>query len=594
MSKNPNLEEKNQELIKRKKEELDIEYQNLSYLEAMWAGMGVNTGNEKYDSLNKEYQELNGNNPGIIQNITNAIGDTASVLQFTWETAQILPDLITEYNNLQAVKSAATEANAIEATCKIIADSESLIKKTADIFHSTTISDTSKETLLNSTIIPYLLTPVLNKSFGGITKNFQISETDKINILENVSPKFIRELATLGVDLVAGALDKDSNLKIQEIFKNTKQKDEQSQTIILQNIYDIITSEKVNNVLSNNLISFLKSSENQKEIVNIAENIINNKVHNLTNPELIASTVELAANSSVSLIKNAPLIIDSFQKFKDYREWSDINLNHQGMSTDIKKELLEAKKPQIIELVKNTKEITNNLSPILKNDLPKYLDANKENLVKFLDHPMVTEQIKSRNLDPKLIHNAANAAIPFLKDSLPLLTELTNATLSKSDEVANIIQKVQLIKTLPKDEKSKEVKELIGSVMQLKNNDPKVKEIVEKKIPEILTKHANSLGPVVEEFLNTTPIGKKLKLDGEKLIKIAGKHVPEFSKIADKYSKREYAGMVIPTMKLLLDPKVLGIIAESIINLGKDKILGPNTQRVIKERETKQIQGRRL
>ncbi|HJD55537.1 MAG TPA: hypothetical protein LFW21_02605 [Rickettsia endosymbiont of Pyrocoelia pectoralis] len=123
MSKNPNLEEKNQELIKRKKDELDIEYQNLSYLESVWAGMGINTGNEKYDALNKEYQEISGSNPGIIQNITNAIGDTASALQFTWETAQILPDLITEYNHLKTAKGAATESNAIDARSKMIADS---------------------------------------------------------------------------------------------------------------------------------------------------------------------------------------------------------------------------------------------------------------------------------------------------------------------------------------------------------------------------------------------------------------------------------------------------------------------------------------
>ncbi|HJD55538.1 MAG TPA: hypothetical protein LFW21_02610 [Rickettsia endosymbiont of Pyrocoelia pectoralis] len=232
--------------------------------------------------------------------------------------------------------------------------------------HSKTISDTSKEALLNSTIIPYVLTPVLNKRLGKLTKNFQTAEPEKINILENASPRFIRELATFGVDLASKALENDLNPKVQEIVKNLKQKDEQSQTIILQNIYDIITSEKVNQVLSNDLISFLKKPENQKEIANIAENILNNKVQKLIAPELIANTVELAANSSDSLIKNAPLVINNFQELKDYQKWSDINLNHQGMSTDIKKELLEAKKPQIIELIKNAKEITGNLSPIFK------------------------------------------------------------------------------------------------------------------------------------------------------------------------------------------------------------------------------------
>ncbi|MCZ6896947.1 MAG: hypothetical protein O7C68_05100, partial [Rickettsia endosymbiont of Ixodes ricinus] len=74
----------------------------------------------------------------------------------------------------------------------------------------------------------------------------------------------------------------------------------------------------------------------------------------------------------------------------------------------------------------------------------------------------------------------------------------------------DVIQKFQLIKSLPKEEQSKEakvkeVKELISTLIQIKNHNPEISKIIEKDLPELLTKHASSLGPVVDEFLNKTP-----------------------------------------------------------------------------------------
>ncbi|MCZ6883972.1 MAG: hypothetical protein O7C71_01310 [Rickettsia endosymbiont of Ixodes ricinus] len=83
-------------------------------------------------------------------------------------------------------------------------------------------------------------------------------------------------------------------------------------------------------------------------------------------------------------------------------------------------------------------------------------------------------------------------------------------TLSARYKVADIIQKFLLIKSLPKEEQSKEakvkeVKELISTLIQIKNHNPEISKIIEKDLPELLTKHASSLGPVVDEFLNKTP-----------------------------------------------------------------------------------------
>ncbi|WP_341787721.1 hypothetical protein [Rickettsia endosymbiont of Cantharis rufa] len=45
--------------------------------------------------------------------------------------------------------------------------------------------------------------------------------------------------------------------------------------------------------------------------------------------------------------------------------------------------------------------------------------------------------------------------------------------------------------------------------------------------------------------------------------------------------------MIGSVLKLSTDPKVLGVIAESAINLGKYKVLEPNTAKLLEKEEKK-------
>ncbi|WP_395477133.1 hypothetical protein [Rickettsia endosymbiont of Pantilius tunicatus] len=179
--------------------------------------------------------------------------------------------------------------------------------------------------------------------------------------------------------------------------------------------------------------------------------------------------------------------------------------------------------------------------------------------------------------------------MPFLQDAMPSITKLANLTLSDSDKVADIMQKAALIKSLPKEEKKAEVQALLSTLIQIKNDNPEINKIIEKDIPKLLTDYADKLGPVVQEFLDKKPIGQKLKLEGKKLVELAGKHAPELIKIADKINKREYGGVIVPAFKLLADPKVLGLAAKSIVNLGTStlskKPVGRHTNKVLEERQ---------
>ncbi|ABV73824.1 hypothetical protein A1E_04495 [Rickettsia canadensis str. McKiel] len=70
------------------------------------------------------------------------------------------------------------------------------VKTCVSVLHYETTSASSKEAILQSNVIPYILTTILNKQFNKITKNSQVSATEKINVLDGISPKFIRELST--------------------------------------------------------------------------------------------------------------------------------------------------------------------------------------------------------------------------------------------------------------------------------------------------------------------------------------------------------------------------------------------------------------
>ncbi|HJD58402.1 MAG TPA: hypothetical protein LFV92_04300 [Rickettsia endosymbiont of Ceroptres masudai] len=52
----------------------------------------------------------------------------------------------------------------------------------------------------------------------------------------------------------------------------------------------------------------------------------------------------------------------------------------------------------------------------------------------------------------------------------------------------------------------------------------------------------------------------------------------------------EYGKIIVPALKLLSDPKVLGVVADTIVNLGKSKFskdkeaVGSHTSKVLEER----------
>ncbi|WP_037197503.1 hypothetical protein [Rickettsia australis] len=72
---------------------------------------------------------------------------------------------------------------------------------------------------------------------------------------------------------------------------------------------------------------------------------MNNKAQKITKPELIANTVALLANSSEKLIESTTSAIKDYSQLKEHQHWTKINLNMEGLNTEIKKVFLKGKKP---------------------------------------------------------------------------------------------------------------------------------------------------------------------------------------------------------------------------------------------------------
>ncbi len=60
-------QEQEQESIDNIRQQFDEEYKNLSWVQVGYLALGADTGNKKYDELNKRYLDLNKDNLGIIQ-----------------------------------------------------------------------------------------------------------------------------------------------------------------------------------------------------------------------------------------------------------------------------------------------------------------------------------------------------------------------------------------------------------------------------------------------------------------------------------------------------------------------------------------------
>lgn len=412
--------------------------------------------------------------------------------------------------------------------------------------------------IINSILAPIITPALVNKTTADLPPP---------NLFDGVSPEFSRRLVTVGVNLGATLLADESNLKVQKIYQDLQNSNSESANNVLTGVTEIFSTPRAQKVLTQDLVAFLKDADNQKDLITVAENTLDERITRFAPDKLFSNTFSTAIGITATALQNTPSMIESYNSSMEYLD-TGVKLLDVNLSSEDKHLLLDQQKLNISEILSNTKDIVTNIAPMLSTTLPEYLENNKEGILKFLAHPEVKKNIKSTGTNYEFVCEATEAAIPFLVDLLPLLTKFSQSCLEKPEELANIILQTQEAINAPADSKEapEKLNELVKSLVSFKNSNPEIKKVVEKELPNLLTKHAQALGSVVDKFLSQTAIGKKFRLKGERILEALGKRSTEMGEIGTLFQEGKYAAMVPPIMKVLANTAVLGLIATGIGN----------------------------
>jgi len=226
-------------------------------------------------------------------------------------------------------------------------------------------------------------------------------------------------------------------------------------------------------------------------------------------------------------------------------------------------------------MLANGAKIMEKITPVLDTDLPKFLIQNKNvigNIVSnVIEQPVFAKTLEQLGIPPELVKEATSEGINLIAPMLPIITKLANGALKDQKGLKSIITQVQETIAAPEEEQEKHALKLVGSILAFKDKNPEVKEAIEKDIPKLLEQNAATLGPVVDKFLNQTPVGKNLRIKGEDILKVAAKKMPQLVEAADLFTKKQYGKLIPKALKILFDKDVMKLAVTAAIDVIKLK-----------------------
>ena len=214
---------------------------------------------------------------------------------------------------------------------------------------------------------------------------------------------------------------------------------------------------------------------------------------------------------------------------------------------------------------------------MLNEELPTYLRDNKEQLAQVaLSQAAIQDGLAKYGISNELVGEAVKVGAEVVSSALPVITELLQSTLQDQHSLMQIIDDTKALVTNNYDRNS--IDKLVGSIIDLKNNNPAINKALTEDLPTILSKHSEDIGKVVDGLLNNTKIGQQLKLDTKKVVDVVAEKLPELIKVAEAYNNGKYGEMIASGAKILFDKKVLGLAVGAAGNYIKQKFSGKKDQ----------------
>ena len=390
------------------------------------------------------------------------------------------------------------------------------------------------------------------------------------------------EFKTLGTKLESGKLSPDEIIAItakrqqalsaassgiSKVFEDIKPLLSKDLPQLIQDNQAAITSMAVTLVKQEEMAKLLTplgiNAEFIEEITPTALNIIQSAL-----PLVTDATSRLAANGGP--VAAAYTNLGEFQKLSS-------NLISGKLSTQQEKETIQKQQKVLSEMLEHATTIIDKVvAPVIGEDLPQFIKDNKGNIAKLVDgvikQEAVAKTLEELGVSSSLVKETTDTAIDLVVPMLPLVSKLASSAMKDKEGLQSIIMQAQNVMQAPKEEQEKLTLKLVGSILEFKNKNPEIGQLIDKEIPKLLAEHSEKLGSVVDQFLNQTKIGKNLRIKGEDVVKIVGSKMPQLTEAAELYTTKQYGKLIPKALGILFDKEVLKLVTTSALDVIKFKI----------------------
>ncbi|WP_342260267.1 hypothetical protein [Candidatus Tisiphia endosymbiont of Metellina segmentata] len=394
---------------------------------------------------------------------------------------------------------------------------------------------------------------------------YKVVASPIIPILANVNPEFYGKVIPIAIDVLQNTMKAVSLEQIKELYQDIQ--------TITQDTSDIELKDQATGRVIKQFIGLLENADIQQNIKEDLPNLLRE------NTETIKAIVNNISNNNPQIARYAvpqelidatvPLMVDIVSAgLSTVPELVGINSNLAKYQNEASN---EASLGILSNIIDDVGRVAQNITPLLTKSIPAYLQQNKATILAVTKNVTEQKEIKASldpaGVKPELVLKMAELAIDTVPQILPIATDLVNATLKDKEGVTTIITKIQDLVNSPEEEKIAQAVTVADSILDFINK-PKnadVRKIIDKDIPKFLGENAERFGAVVDEFLNTTVVGRNLKVKGQEIIELASNKIPDLTKIAEQFKTGNYNMGMFGIFKLLSDRKLLGIVSETLV-----------------------------
>ena len=256
---------------------------------------------------------------------------------------------------------------------------------------------------------------------------------------------------------------------------------------------------------------------------------------------------------------------------------------------------------QLFTHVSNILEGLKKQNDVFTSILPMYLKDNEILVLKAIEKKENLTVLRSNlkipsDFSDELLLSVASGGLQVSQDLIPFAFKVASRALdaSNKDSVIKIMEqakkaftplapmvkekdgveltaeqlKMQATKrNVDKQKKEKEISSLVNSVLNLKNNDPALKQLIDEGFPTILAKHSELLGGLLDEFLNKTTLGKYVDIRAKDYLEVASRHIPKLIDIAQLYNDKQYTRMILKASTLIFKKGVLVLAGKTMMRV---------------------------